>query len=67
MRSEVGISLEIILNNFKCLTVSFSTKILILGIATLSLISVSIPYELGMLPDVYIVPSPQEEEVQSSS
>ena len=60
-------SLEIILNAFKCLTVSFSTGILILAIAPLSLISVSILYELAMLPDVYIVLSPQEEEVHSSS
>ena len=34
--SEIGISLEIILNAFKCLTVSLSTEILILAIAPLS-------------------------------
>ena len=33
---EIGISLEIILNAFKCLTVSLSTEILILAIAPLS-------------------------------
>ena len=67
IRSEVCISLEIILNDFKCLTVSLSTEILILAIAPLSLISVSILCELAMLPDVDIVLSPQEEELYSSS
>ena len=33
--SEIGISLEIILNTFKCLTVSLSTETLILAIAPL--------------------------------
>ena len=67
IRNEVGISLEIILNDFKCLTVSLSTEILILAIVLLSVISVSILCELAMLPDVYIVLSPQEEEMHSSS
>ena len=45
IRSEIGILLEIILNAFnKCLTVSFSTQILILAIAPLSFISVSTLY-----------------------
>ena len=65
--SEIGISLEIILNTFKRLAVSLSTEILILGIAPLSLISVSILCELAMRPDVYILLFPQEEEVHSSS
>ena len=67
MRSKIGISLEIILNDFKCLTVSLSTEILILAIVQVSLILVSILCELAMLPDVYILLSPQEEEVHSSS
>ena len=67
IRSEIGILLEIILNAFKCLTVSLSTEILILAIAPLPLNSISILCELAMLADVYIVLSPQEEEVHSSS
>ena len=67
IRSEIGILLEIILNAFKCLTVSLSTEILILAIAPLSFISVSILCELAKLPDVYILLSPQEEEVHPSS
>ena len=63
IRSETVISLEIILNAFKCLTVSLSTEVLILAIPPLLLISVSILCKLAMLPDVYIVLSPQEEEV----
>ena len=43
--------------------VSLSTQILILIIAPLSFISVSILCEYAMLPDVYILLSPQEEEV----
>ena len=54
IRSEIGILLEIILNAFKCLTVSLSTEILILAIVQVSLILVSILCELAMLPDVYI-------------
>ena len=45
-RSEIGILLEIILNAFKCLTVSLSTEILILDKAPLFFISVCILYEL---------------------
>ena len=67
IRSEVGISLEIILNGFKCLTVSLFVEILVLGIAPLLMISGSILCELVMLPDFYIVLSPQEEEVHSYS
>ena len=63
IRSEIGILLEIILNAFKYLTVSLSTKILILDIVPLSFISVSILYKFSMLPDVYILLCPQEEEV----
>ena len=55
IRSETGISLEIILNVFKCLAVSLSTQIFILAIAPLSFISVSIFCEFAMLPDVYIL------------
>ena len=67
IRSEICILLEIILNAFKCLTVSLSTQILILAIATLSFISVSIIFEFTTLLDVYILLSLQEEEVNSSS
>ena len=67
IRSEICILLEIILNAFKCLTVSLSTQILILAIATLSFISVSILFEFTTLLDVYILLSLQEEEVNSSS
>ena len=49
-----GISLEIILIVFEYLVVS------------LSFISVSILCEFAMLPDVYILLSPEEEEVHSS-
>ena len=67
MRSEITFSLEIILNAFKCLTVSLSTEILISPIAQLPFISVGILCEIDMLLDVYIVLSPQEEEVYYSS
>ena len=67
IRNESGISLEIILNVFKRLTVSLSTEILILAIAPLSFISVGSLCKLAMLPDVYILLSPQEEEVHPSS
>ena len=42
-------------------------QILILAIAPLSFISVSILCEFAMLPDVYILLSPQKEELYSSS
>ena len=64
--SGISILLEIILNAFKCLTVSLSTEIHFLSTAPLSLISASILCELAMLPDVYILLSPQVEEVYSS-
>ena len=69
IRSEICISLEIILNDIKCIPVSLSTQILILTIAPpLSFISASILPEFAMLPDVYILLSPQEKkEVHSSS
>ena len=67
IRSEIGISLEIILNAFKCLTVSLSIEIL--ANSAILLISVNVLCELAMLPDVYflLLLSPQEEEVHSSS
>ena len=49
------------------MTVSLSTQILFLTMASLSFISVNIFWEFAMLPDVYILLSPQEEEVHSSS
>ena len=39
IRSEIGYSLEIVLNDFKCLTVSLPTEILILAIVPLMLAS----------------------------
>ena len=59
IRSEIGISLEIIPNGFKCLTVSLSTEILFLAIVRVSL--VGILREHATLPDVYISLSSQEE------
>ena len=67
IRSEIGILLEIILNAFKRLTVSLSTEILILSIASLSFISVGSLSELAMLSDVYILQSSQEDKVHPSS
>ena len=67
IKSEICISLDIILNAFKFLTVSLSTQILTLAIEPLLLISVSILYEFSLLPDVYILLSTQGEEVHSSS
>ena len=67
IRSEIGISLEIILNAFKRLTVLLSTEILILAMVPVSFISVGSLCELAMLSDVYILLSPQEEEVHTSS
>ena len=60
IRSESGISLEIILNVFKRLTVSLSTEILILAIAPFSFILIGSFCELATL-------SAQEEEVHTSS
>ena len=62
VKSEIGILLEIILNAFKCLTVSLSTETFVLAMVQLLLISVSILCGLAMLPDVYILLFPQEEE-----
>ena len=67
IKSETNILLEIILNAFKCLTVSLPTEILILAIVRVSLILVSILCEFAMLPDVYILLSPQEEVEHVSS
>ena len=58
--SEIGILLEFLLNAFKYLTVSISTEIVILAIAPLLFISVGIFCELAILPDVYVLVSPQE-------
>ena len=58
--SEIGILLEFFLNAFKYLTVSISTEIVILAIAPLLFISVGIFCELAVLPDVYVLVSPQE-------
>ena len=58
--SEIGILLEFFLNAFKYLTVSISTEIVILAIAPLLFISVGIFCELAILPDVYVLVSPQE-------
>ena len=49
------------------MTVLLSTQILILAMVPFSFISVSIPCEFAMLADVYILLSPQEEDVHSSS
>ena len=67
IRSEIGISLEIILNAFKRLTVLLSTEILISAMVPVSFISVGSLFELAMLSDVYILLSTQEEEVHTSS
>ena len=67
LRWEIGILLEIILKVIKRSTVSLSTENLILAIAPLSFISVAILCEFAILPDVYILLSPQEEEAHSSS
>ena len=48
------------------MTVSLSTQIHILAIAPLLFTLVSILCEFSMLPDVYILLSPQEKEVHSS-
>ena len=57
------------LNVFICLTVSitFSTKIFTLAIASFLLISFGIPYEFAMVPYVYLLLTPLEKEVHSSS
>ena len=67
IRNEFGISLDNILNDFKYLTVSPSTLILILSIVPLPFISVIILCKFAMLPDMYMLLSPQEKEVHSSS
>ena len=50
IRSEIGISLEIILNAVKCLTVSLSNEILFLAIVLLSFISVRHPVQVPQWP-----------------
>ena len=57
MRSDIFISLEIILNAFNVWQYQFP-QILILAVALLSFSSVGILYEFAMLPDVYILLSP---------
>ena len=47
-------------------TVTFSAKILTLGIAPFLFISVGIRCEFASVPDVYILLFPQEEEVHYS-
>ena len=47
-------------------SISFSAQIFILSITPLLFISDSILCEFAMLPDVYILLSPPEEEVHSS-
>ena len=54
MRTEIGISLEIILYAFKCLAESLSAQIFVLAWAPTSLISDKILCEFTILPDVYI-------------
>ena len=64
---QIFILLEIILNIFNVWQYYFRLKILILAIVPLLFISVCILCEFAMLLDVYILLSPQEEEVHSSS
>ena len=64
---ESDILPKIILNVFKCLPVSFPTKIITLAIAPLSFISVNILCKFATLSDVRILVSPQEEKVHSFS
>ena len=59
-------SLEIILNVFKCLTVSLPTIILTL-VTPLLLISVSIPLSIRYAVRCAHFPDPEEDEVCSSS
>ena len=66
MRNEIFILLEIILNAFNVWQYLFTLKSKISYSATL-FTSVNILCEFAMLPDVYILSSPQEEEVHSSS
>ena len=66
IRNEIGgVLLEIVLNDFKCLTVLPFFKILLLH--RLCLFTVSTFSEFAMLLDLYILLPPQEEEVHSSS
>ena len=69
MAAEFGISLEISLNAFKCLIVSLSfTKSLTLVTAPLFLLAGILSVcGFPMVPGVYILLSPQEEEVHTSS
>ena len=46
-------------------SITFSTKIFTLAITLFLFISVGVLRELAMLPDVYILLSPQEKEVHS--
>ena len=66
-RSEICILLEIVPHAVKYLTVLLSTQIFISAIAPHLFISVSILCEFAMLPEMYLLLFPQEEEVHSSS
>ena len=67
IRRQIVVSLEIIVNAFKRLTVSLSTEILILAIAPFSFILIGSFCELAVLPDMYILLSAQEKKVPTSS
>ena len=64
IRSEIGISLETIINGFKFLTILLSNQIL--GFSAIFVL-VSNLCEFAMLPEVCILLFPQEEEVHFSS
>ena len=66
IRSETFILLEVILNTFNVWQYHFWLKSLF-AIVLLLFISVCILCEFAILVDVYILLSPQEEEVHSSS
>ena len=55
IRSEIDISLEIILIVFNVFNINFSTKVFTSVTAAFSFISVGIPCEFAMVPDVYIL------------
>ena len=58
---------EIVLNVFKCLTVSLYLLNSYFGNSTVLFISVAIPCEFAIVQDLYILLSPQQEEVHFSS
>ena len=68
MRRELGISLKIILNVIKCLAVPLvSLNPYNLAVAQVFFISFYILSEFTILPDMYILLFPWEEEVHSYS